>query len=382
MKKYFLLLATMFSFGAAMAQLTVESSGNVHLNKTLAIGTPVDTCINLNIYRESKTTLPIYGIKSHVLANTIAPTGSMYGVYSYVDASSTTAQPSSLSRIIGVTGLAMSSYTAGSRFMAGVVGVANSNRGVGVYGAISSSTSYTLPNSWTAASYAGYFAGTVRVTGTLMAAAVTTTSDYRLKTDIQDIQASSANKILNLRPVSYKFNPSDSTNYVYFDNAKEMQVHHYGLIAQEVQDILPDVVYESGDGYLSINYTELIPLLISTLQEQHQQIEELRSALNDQSVTSKKRLSANMSIGAELYQNTPNPFTQDTRIAYDLPLDTRDAVLYIYDVNGIQKESYPISEFGHNSITISGGHLEAGIYLYSLVADGQAIDTKRMILTK
>ncbi|GHU66010.1 hypothetical protein FACS1894123_12000 [Bacteroidia bacterium] len=37
---------------------------------------------------------------------------------------------------------------------------------------------------------------------------------------------------------------------------------------------------------------------------------------------------------------------------------------------------------GQNSVMIQGSTLQAGIYLYSLVADGQEIDTKRMILTK
>ena len=45
-------------------------------------------------------------------------------------------------------------------------------------------------------------------------------------------------------------------------------------------------------------------------------------------------------------------------------------------------QSLPISSFGHGSVTISGSTLQAGMYVYSLVVDGQMVDTKRMILTK
>jgi hypothetical protein len=51
-------------------------------------------------------------------------------------------------------------------------------------------------------------------------------------------------------------------------------------------------------------------------------------------------------------------------------------------MNGLQVDEYPISSFGIGSVIVSAGHLEAGMYLYSLIADGQVIDTKRMILTK
>jgi hypothetical protein len=37
---------------------------------------------------------------------------------------------------------------------------------------------------------------------------------------------------------------------------------------------------------------------------------------------------------------------------------------------------------GDNILTIQGAELQAGMYLYSLIADGKEVDTKRMILTK
>lgn len=91
---------------------------------------------------------------------------------------------------------------------------------------------------------------------------------------------------------------------------------------------------------------------------------------------------AQLQVLSNLYQNTPNPFSQSTEIRYDLPLETLQAVIYIYDMSGLQIASYSITELGSGSITIPAGNLQAGMYLYSLIADGQVIDTKQMILTK
>jgi hypothetical protein len=51
-------------------------------------------------------------------------------------------------------------------------------------------------------------------------------------------------------------------------------------------------------------------------------------------------------------------------------------------MNGRQIDSMIINERGEISLTIEGGSLDAGIYLYSLITDGVVVDTKRMILTK
>ena len=87
-------------------------------------------------------------------------------------------------------------------------------------------------------------------------------------------------------------------------------------------------------------------------------------------------------VNAILYQNNPNPFTTDTRIGYSLPASTSSASLYIYNMNGAQIADYPITTFGEGSVIIKAGVMDAGMYLYSLIADGQVVDTKRMILTK
>jgi len=84
----------------------------------------------------------------------------------------------------------------------------------------------------------------------------------------------------------------------------------------------------------------------------------------------------------KLYQNVPNPFTQDTNIRFYIPDNANTASLNIYDLQGKQLMQYTIVQRGESSHVISGHHFSAGMYLYALIVDGAVIDTKRMILTK
>ncbi len=88
-----------------------------------------------------------------------------------------------------------------------------------------------------------------------------------------------------------------------------------------------------------------------------------------------------LSEGFVLSQNVPNPFTQSTEIAAQLPETVREASLLIQNLQGVTLQSYPITQRGKVTVTVLGGSLQAGVYAYSLIADGQVIDTKKMILT-
>jgi hypothetical protein len=65
-----------------------------------------------------------------------------------------------------------------------------------------------------------------------------------------------------------------------------------------------------------------------------------------------------------------------------LPETTRQAAIYIYNLQGAELKSYQLTQKGLNTITVYGSELSVGMYLYTLVVDGKIIDTKRMILTK
>ena len=56
---------------------------------------------------------------------------------------------------------------------------------------------------------------------------------------------------------------------------------HIGLIAQEVEQVLPEVVRTGSDGYKSVSYDEIIGVLIEAVKDQQAQIEELNDRLAD-----------------------------------------------------------------------------------------------------
>jgi hypothetical protein len=86
-----------------------------------------------------------------------------------------------------------------------------------------------------------------------------TTSDRLSKKDIQDLTRYGTKTIEQLRPVSFRYK-SDDSNHV-----------HLGLVAQEVESILPEVV-KKVNGKYSIDYPQIIPVLIKALQDQQETI--------------------------------------------------------------------------------------------------------------
>jgi hypothetical protein len=59
-----------------------------------------------------------------------------------------------------------------------------------------------------------------------------------------------------------------------------------GFIAQDVRQVLPDVVSEDDSGMLSMSYDEIVPLLVEAIKEQQSKIEQLCSALGERCVFS------------------------------------------------------------------------------------------------
>ena len=369
-----ILYSVLFLFSTALvtpinAQLTVTSTGDVKISKHVAInGTSIEDSVALRAKVVASSAPHDFGIYSTAKAVPSYLAGN--GCNACVVGQILPNQNSKAPRIIG------------RPFQVGIAGLVA--EGVAVYGTTSSS----LPTSWMAGTYAGYFSGDVKVTGTVMCTSITQTSDVNTKNNINYLQDNALNSIMRLKPISFYYNENDKLFNSENSQSPAAQQMHYGFIAQELQEILPEIVYMSQDSLLSINYVELIPLLVRTVQYQETKINELERIIerctSQASENKAPRIKNNDNTNPPyaLYQNTPNPFSQDTRIAYNLPLDTHEARLFIYDANGLQLESYLITKFGSNSISISGGHLSAGIYLYSLIADGQVIDTKRMILTK
>lgn len=154
---------------------------------------------------------------------------------------------------------------------------------------------------------------------------------------------------------------------------------HIGFIAQELKEVYPELTAEDNQGYLSIDYISLIPILIEALKEQQTQIKELESLINKAKLKSTGDIT--LSNTSELFQNQPNPFCENTYINYFIPDEVNKAVIYIYNLQGRQVKVIDINERGQGSAIIYGSELYAGTYHYTLVTDGQIVGTYTMILT-
>ena len=105
--------------------------------------------------------------------------------------------------------------------------------------------------------------GNGSTTGNLTAAGnVTAFSDARLKEDIREITGA-IEKLQSIRGVTYRMR-----------DARERRA---GVIAQEVQKVLPEVVFEHDDGYLHVAYGNMVSILISAVKELAARVEALES---------------------------------------------------------------------------------------------------------
>lgn len=86
--------------------------------------------------------------------------------------------------------------------------------------------------------------------------------------------------------------------------------------------------------------------------------------------------------GSALYQNTPNPFSNETTIEYYVNTMKANAFVVVYDLNGRELNRFSIAETGKGFVTLNSDNMVAGMYIYSLVIDGQEIDSKKLVLSK
>ncbi|QIX60232.1 tail fiber domain-containing protein [Hymenobacter sp. BT18] len=115
-----------------------------------------------------------------------------------------------------------------------------------------------------------YPSGSAAFYGTVTANGVSLTSDARFKEQVRPL-AHALNDVLQLRGVRYQWN---ALGVQHGGTAGKEQI---GLLAQEVEKVFPELVSTDPQGYKSVNYAQLTPVLLEALREQQRQIEELRA---------------------------------------------------------------------------------------------------------
>lgn len=132
------------------------------------------------------------------------------------------------------------------------------------------------------------------VNGVIRVQSTTYTSDGRLKENVKEI-SNSLGSIKNLKGVTYNFkNPtvsnksaetiiaandtsaiSKANHNINQENTDFNTRKHIGFVAQDVQKVFPELVYEDKEGVLSVDYVSMIPMLVESLKELNLKVEKL-----------------------------------------------------------------------------------------------------------
>lgn len=210
------------------------------------------------------------------------------------------------------------------------------------------------------------------------------------------------NKVMKMNPVTFTSNQNKS------------ETIHSGFIAEEMLEIMPEVIFDSSkqplrtadgeeenakaasEGVMGINYMEMIPVLVKAMQEQQVMISEQQATIDDlvkkmASLRTEKGGDASTPLvspeqtgsvtpGSRLFQNYPNPSVDKTTIQYELPTDVDQAAIAIFDLNGKELRSYNLNKGGVGELELPSNILKPGTYVYKLKVDGVEIDSKRMVL--
>ena len=115
----------------------------------------------------------------------------------------------------------------------------------------------------------------LEVNGDILARRVHSSSDKRFKKNIRKIE-SALDKVLLLNGVTYDWRVDE------FKSRKFSNTKQVGFIAQNVEEVLPEVVQTYGDGYKAVDYAKITALLNEAVKEQQIQIEQQAQVIRSQ----------------------------------------------------------------------------------------------------
>lgn len=246
--------------------------------------------------------------------------------------------------------------------------------------------------------------------------------------NITNIVASDEKLKKNIKPLSNSLEIIRQSNFVEFQYngllGMSSDKTYYGIIAQEMQQVLPNTIKKSvgkfrtndkkGTDFLMFNPNDLIYSGLNAIKELDQENQTLKDKVNEleekvaqleqqndeqtvlqervdelsQLVTqlldgqsaSSQVLSKTFITGTSLSQNTPNPLRESTDIEYVLPEKYTNATLLIQDLDGRQIAKFDLNNsVGKITFRPQEYGISTGTYVYSLIIDGNTTATKKMI---
>ena len=158
-----------------------------------------------------------------------------------------------------------------------------------------------------------------------------------------------------------------------FDNTLQ-----YGLIAQEVETVMPSIVHTDDLGRKSVNYSAIIPVLVEAIKQQQDQI----TALQDQINTNFQRQNNELITlqNTKIISVSPNPSSDVISVSMNIESEVTEAKLVVYDLKGAVINSLTIKDRGYDiSKSFQKDNFGTGTYIVTLVVNGKSIDSKKFI---
>jgi hypothetical protein len=359
------------------------------------------------VYGNSSSNYGVYGSSGYL---GVYGTGNSYGVYGNSGYLGTYGKGSSYGLAgegnygVSATG---TSYGIWAQSGDGYAFAGRSTNGQGANIFSTNNTGIVVGTDRTDKNWAAIFNGNVYAYG------VYSGSDKALKKNIEPL-GDAMQIIARLKPATYEFKHEGKLSGLRLPGGK-----HYGLIAQELEEVLPSLVKTStfytdmsADGQAatsdssktkvtaepkkreqvelkSVNYIELIPIIVKGMQELYtdkdkkindlqQQINELKAIVE---TLSKQEGNTRAFSTAFLKQNVPNPVNNNTVISYYIPDNAGYAQIKITDAKGRIVKTFSAAK-GEGQLNIKTGELPAGTYNYTLYISNKTVDTKQMVLMK
>lgn len=173
-----------------------------------------------------------------------------------------------------------------------------------------------------------------------------------------------------------------------------------GFLAQDVEAAAKALNYDfdgvvkpdGEDGMYALRYSNFTVPLVKAVQElkamndeKDQTIAQMQNDLNalrSQMDELKSLYRSAIPQTAQLGQSVPNPSNHEAIISYTLPGSTAKAQIVVYDINGTEIKRFNVTGNDAGFITLNTRQMIAGNYFYTLFADGQIIETKKMTVSK
>ena len=398
MKKILFTALLLISAGMAQAQFKIDSIGHA------ALGTNTLSDYQFNIASPKSGLNCSAGTGTQYMSTAITGTG--YHGYFY--------------ETIGVKGIVIpqNSFIGGP--CVGVYGQAsgsNDGRNIGLYGSVlpmfngaglfASSSSYSGLRTFNS-HYAGFFEGDTYVEGGFTVTGVFLNSSLSSNSLTRQGEAPVNNAVSRLQlltPSSFYIEKKAVDNSMSEDRViseneatatpleiplsliekQSLSKQHYGLDVDQLEEVFPDLVYENEGGTKSINYVEMVPILVQAIGELKSEINELKGNGTARKISAKTTgindVDGSVDVLA-LGQNKPNPFGTSTELEVSVPESVQSAFVYVYDLQGKKVQQVDITARGKQTVELNAIGLSDGMYLYSLIADGKVVETRRMIVGK